>query len=86
MRGLLTVRRLDRELLAFCLIVCIIHIMNSADIIKKLEKAGWVLRGVKGSHHVYTHPERGGHISVPHPKKDLGVGLANKLMKQAGLK
>lgn len=66
--------------------VCIIHTMNSADIIKKLEKAGWVLRGVKGSHHVYTHPERGGHISVPHPKKDLGVGLANKLLKQAGLK
>lgn len=60
--------------------------MNSADIIKKLEKAGWVLRGVKGSHHVYTHPERGGHISVPHPKKDLGVGLANKLLKQAALK
>lgn len=60
--------------------------MNSAEIINKLEKAGWVLRGVKGSHHVYTHPERGGHISVPHPKKDLGVGLANKLLKQAGLK
>lgn len=60
--------------------------MNSAEIIKKLEKAGWVLRGVKGSHHVYTHPERGGHISVPHPKKDLGVGLTNKLLKQAGLK
>jgi len=60
--------------------------VNSADIIKKLEKAGWVLRGVKGSHHVYTHPQRGGHISVPHPKKDLGVGLANKLLKQAGLK
>lgn len=63
-----------------------IHTMNSADIIKKLEKAGWALRGVKGSHHVYTHPEQGGHISVPHPKKDLGVGLTNKLLKQAGLK
>ena len=60
--------------------------MNSSDIIKKLEKSGWVLRGVKGSHRVYTHPERSGHISVPHPKKDLGVGLAHKLLKQAGLK
>jgi len=60
--------------------------MNSAEIIKQLLHAGWELRGVKGSHHVYTHPERGGHISVPHPKKDLGVGLANKLLKQAGLK
>lgn len=60
--------------------------MNSADIIRKLEKSGWVLRGVKGSHHIYAHPERGGHISVPHPKKDMGVGLVNKLLKQAGLK
>ncbi len=60
--------------------------MNSAELIKQLEKAGWVLRSIKGSHHVYIHPERGGHLSVPHPKKALGVGLAHKLMKQAGLK
>ena len=60
--------------------------MKSAELIKQLEQAGWVLRGVKGSHHVYTHPERGGHISVPHPKKDLGVGLVHKLLRQAGLK
>ena len=59
--------------------------MNSADLIKELEQAGWTLRGVKGSHHVYTHPARGGHISVPHPKKDLGAGLARKPRKQAGL-
>ena len=60
--------------------------MNSAEIIKLLEKSGWVLRSVKGSHHIYTHPEREGHITVPHPKKDLGIGLVNKLLKQAGLK
>jgi predicted RNA binding protein YcfA (HicA-like mRNA interferase family) len=60
--------------------------MNSAELIKRLERAGWVLRGTKGSHHIYTHPGRGGHISIPHPKKDLGTGLLRKLMKQAGLK
>lgn len=60
--------------------------MTSDEIIKRLRKAGWVLRGVKGSHHVFHHPEKGGHITVPHPKKDLGVGLAEKLLKQAGLK
>lgn len=51
-----------------------------------LEVAGWVLRGVKGSHHIYTHPAREGHISVPHPKNDLGIGLVHKLLKQAGIK
>ncbi len=66
--------------------VCIIHIMNSAELIRKLERAGWVLRGVKGSHHIYTHPQRGGHLSIPHPRKDLGAGLINKLMKVAGVK
>lgn len=60
--------------------------MNSADIIKLLEKDGWTLRGVKGSHHIYTHPAKPGHISVPHPRKDLGTGLAHKLLKQAVLK
>jgi predicted RNA binding protein YcfA (HicA-like mRNA interferase family) len=60
--------------------------VKSAELIRQLEQAGWTLRGVKGSHHVYTHPQRGGHISVPHPKKDLGVGLVHKLLKQAGLK
>lgn len=63
-----------------------IHIVNSKDLIKQMEASGWVLRGAKGSHHIYTHPARSGHISVPHPKKDLGVGLAQKLLKQAGLK
>lgn len=60
--------------------------MNSKDLIRQLEAGGWVLRGVKGSHHIFTHPERGGHLSVPHPKKDLGLGLVQKLLKQAGLK
>ena len=60
--------------------------MNSGELIKRLEKSGWVLRGVKGSHHIYIHPRGAGPISIPHPKKDLGVGLVHKLLKQAGLK
>ena len=60
--------------------------MRSAELIKMLEAEGWLLRGVRGSHHVFSHPQLGGHISVPHPKKDLGVGLVHQLLKQAGLK
>ncbi len=66
--------------------VCTIHTMKSGDLIKALEQDGWVLRGAKGSHHIFTHPKKPGHISVPHPKKDLGTGLVHKLLKQAGLK
>jgi predicted RNA binding protein YcfA (HicA-like mRNA interferase family) len=60
--------------------------MTSAELVKRLQDAGGVLRNVAGSHHIFTHPERGGHISVPHPRKDPGIGLVTKLLKQAGLK
>jgi predicted RNA binding protein YcfA (HicA-like mRNA interferase family) len=60
--------------------------MNSKQLIKQLENDGWTLRGSKGSHHIYVHPTKSGHLSVPHPKSDLGIGLVNKLLKQAGLK
>lgn len=72
-------------LMAFVCTVCIIFCMKSKDLISRLKKAGWVLRGVKGSHHVFVHPHKPGHLSVPHPKKDMGVGLVQKLLKQAGL-
>jgi predicted RNA binding protein YcfA (HicA-like mRNA interferase family) len=60
--------------------------MHSKALIRQLEQDGWVLRGTKGSHHMFTHPDKGGHISVPHPKKDLGIGLVQKILKQAALK
>ena len=63
----------------------IIHIVTSAQLIKRMLRAGWVLRGVKGSHHVYVHPQRPGHVTVPHPRKDLGTGLLKKLLKQTDL-
>ena len=64
----------------------IVHTMKSADLIKELQKAGWTLRSVRGSHHVFQHVSKPGHIVVPHPKKDLGTGLVHKIRKQAGLK
>lgn len=59
--------------------------MNSKKLIQLLTKDGWILRGSKGSHHVFTHPLKSGHITVPHPKKDLGIGLVQKLLKEANI-
>lgn len=70
----------------FFLVVVIITTMNSKELIRKLELDGWTLRGVRGSHHIFVHPAKAGHVSVPHPKQDLGKGLVSKLLKQAGLK
>jgi predicted RNA binding protein YcfA (HicA-like mRNA interferase family) len=61
------------------------RIMKSADFIRELVKAGWILDRIRGSHHVFKHPDRPGCVVVPHPRKDLGVGLAKAIYKQAGL-
>ena len=65
--------------------MCMVCIMKSAEIIRELESAGWLLSRVRGSHHVFKHPTRPGHVVVPHPRKDLGTGLVAAIRKQAGL-
>jgi predicted RNA binding protein YcfA (HicA-like mRNA interferase family) len=59
--------------------------LHSRETVKLLEAGGWVLRSVRGSHHVVQHARKRGHITVPHPKKDLGTGLVHKLLKRAGI-
>jgi predicted RNA binding protein YcfA (HicA-like mRNA interferase family) len=61
------------------------RMMKRADLIRELEAAGWRLDRVRGSHHVFKHPDRPGPIVVPHPKKDLGPGLTEAIRKQAGI-
>jgi predicted RNA binding protein YcfA (HicA-like mRNA interferase family) len=63
----------------------IVRIMTSTELIRELLAAGWTLDRVRGSHHVFRHRERPGHVTVPHPKKDLGNGLVVAIRKQAGL-
>jgi len=59
--------------------------MNSADLIRELNRAGWRLDRVRGSHHVFRHPAKPGIVVVPHPRKDLGTGLARAIRRQAGI-
>ena len=59
--------------------------MQSADLVRVLRQAGWVLDRVRGWHHVFRHPERPGIVVVPHPKKDLGTGLVTAIRRQAGI-
>lgn len=61
------------------------HTMASAELIRELKQAGWLLERISGSHHVFKHPSRPGVVVVPHPKKDLGKGLVKAIRKQAGL-
>jgi predicted RNA binding protein YcfA (HicA-like mRNA interferase family) len=67
-------------------LVVTITTLKRADLIRELVQAGWMLRRTVGSHHIFIHATRPGHVTVPHPKKDLGKGLVDKIRKQAGLK
>jgi predicted RNA binding protein YcfA (HicA-like mRNA interferase family) len=59
--------------------------MKSADLIREIRASGWTLGRVRGSHHIFVHAKRPGHVTIPHPKKDLGKGLVAAIRKQAGL-
>lgn len=61
--------------------------MHSRDLIKILEENGcvWQKGRGKGDHRIYKSPT-GDTLSVPHPKKDLPVGTANQILKNAGIK
>lgn len=60
--------------------------MQSRDLIKTLKADGWYLVAVKGSHHQFKHDVKTGRVTVPHPKKELQIGLVNAILKQAGLR
>ncbi len=66
--------------------MCIIHTMQSRELIKLLQADGRQLQRTRGSHHQFVHPTKPGTVTVPHPKKDLGKGLVRAIRKQAGLR
>jgi predicted RNA binding protein YcfA (HicA-like mRNA interferase family) len=53
--------------------------------IKVLEKNGFVLDRIKGSHHVYYHSETKRRVVVPLHKRDLPKGTLLEILKQAGI-
>ncbi|AEF46132.1 YcfA family protein [Serratia sp. AS12] len=59
--------------------------MKSSELIRLLEREGWVLERIKGSHHQFKHPRSRLVITVPHPRKDLKPGTLRQIMKDAGL-
>ena len=55
---------------------------DSRKIIQRLKDEGFELVAVRGSHHKFR--KLGHTVIVPHPKKDLPLGTARAIAKQAG--
>jgi predicted RNA binding protein YcfA (HicA-like mRNA interferase family) len=60
--------------------------MRSREIIRALERDGWQLVRVTGSHHHFKHPTKRGVVTVPHPRRDIPIGTLQSIEQQAKLK
>jgi predicted RNA binding protein YcfA (HicA-like mRNA interferase family) len=61
--------------------------MKSSELVRMFERAGWIEIRQTGSHKIFKDPKTGDTIPVPyHGSKEVGTGLANKILKKAGLK
>ncbi|MGH9651810.1 MAG: type II toxin-antitoxin system HicA family toxin, partial [Terriglobales bacterium] len=56
------------------------------DLARLLERSGWKLLRIQGSHHIYGKPGSGVRLSIPiHGNRPLKIGLLKHLLKLAGI-
>ena len=60
-------------------------VLTPRDIIRILEKRGFILDRVKGSHHIYLNPNTKQRAVVPVHRRDLPQGTLLSILKQAGI-
>jgi predicted RNA binding protein YcfA (HicA-like mRNA interferase family) len=58
-------------------------VLSPEKLARVLEKKGFVLDRIRGSHHAYCHPDLDVTITIPFHKKEVGKGLLIEIMKQA---
>jgi predicted RNA binding protein YcfA (HicA-like mRNA interferase family) len=61
-------------------------VRSSRDVIQLLRAAGWILVRIKGDHHHFKHDSNPAIVTVPHPKRDLSLGVLKSIERITGLK
>lgn len=60
--------------------------MKVREVVRMLEKAGWIQLRVKGSHRQFRHPSKRLVVTVPGSDgKDLALGTMKDILKKADL-
>lgn len=60
--------------------------VTGREFCRAVERKGWLLSRIKGSHHIYNRNDDEPSLSIPvHAGKNLRPGLQRDLMGQAGL-
>jgi predicted RNA binding protein YcfA (HicA-like mRNA interferase family) len=58
--------------------------ISGKKLCKIVEKKGWILKKITGSHHIYEQPNDNKIISIPvHRNQDLKLGTLKSIMKIA---
>ncbi len=60
-------------------------VLTPRDVIRILEKRGFIFDRAKGSHHIYLHPATNQRAIVPVHRRDLPQGTLLSILKQAGI-
>jgi predicted RNA binding protein YcfA (HicA-like mRNA interferase family) len=55
------------------------------ELIRALERAGWQLDRVRGSHYIMVHPEEHRAVPVPHHNRDLKTGTLASILRSTGI-
>lgn len=64
----------------------ILHV-KVRDVIKMIEKDGWLIVRTKGSHRQFKHKTKKGLVTIAgKPSAELAPGTLNSVLRQAGLK
>ena len=58
--------------------------MKDKDLLKLLQKNGWKIERIRGSHHILIKGDKTG--IVPIHGRDVPIGLLNAILKRTGLK
>jgi predicted RNA binding protein YcfA (HicA-like mRNA interferase family) len=60
--------------------------VSGKEFIRVIQKRGWILKRINGSHHIFTKEGQPERIVIPvHSNRPLKIGLLKHQMKIAGL-
>jgi predicted RNA binding protein YcfA (HicA-like mRNA interferase family) len=55
------------------------------QLIRALERKGWELDRVRGSHYIMAHPDRNQMVPVPYHNRDIKAGTLSGILSSTGI-
>ena len=61
------------------------RVYASRELIRIIEADGWYRVSQSGAHWQFKHPTKPGRVTIVHPKRDVPIGTAHSVFRQAGI-